>query len=286
MSKICVIGGSGFLGSHVSDFLSSDNHEVTIFDNKESKWLRKDQNFILGSITDYNALVKALKGMDVVYNFAGLSDLDEAIKKPIETVNLNILGNVHALEASKVNKIKRFVYASSQYVNSREGGFYRCSKHSSELYVEEYKNFFDYTLLRFGSLYGPRSGPDNGVYRIVINALKHNKISYQGNVNAIREYINVVDAAKSSVEILTKNYKNKTIVLTGQQSHRVYEVLNMLGEIIGIKGEIEFRDEVYSGHYIRTPYAYKPISGIKYVPSSYTDLGQGLLDLIHEIKCI
>ena len=48
MSKVCIIGGSGFLGSHVSDELTKSNHEVTIFDNQKSKWLKKGQKLILG----------------------------------------------------------------------------------------------------------------------------------------------------------------------------------------------------------------------------------------------
>ncbi len=284
MAKVCVIGGSGFLGSHLADQLSELNYEVIIYDIKDSPWIKKSQQMIKGDITNIDSLNDALRGCEIVFNYGGLSDLNEALNKPIETVKLNILGNVNALEAAKKNKVKRFIYASSQYVNSREGGFYKCSKIASEFYVEEYKKFFDYTILRFGSLYGPRSGPDNGVYRIIKDAIKNDKISYQGDINAIREYIHVIDAAKSSIEILSDEFKNKNIVLTGQQSHRVFEILNMLGEIIGIKDKIEFRNESYSGHYVRTPYAYKPMIGIKFTPKTHIDLGQGLLDLIHEMK--
>ncbi len=284
MSKVCVIGGSGFLGSHLADQLTDMNYDVTLFDIKKSPWLKKSQKMVIGDITNFDELKDALKDCDVVYNYAGLSNLDEALSKPISTVKLNILANVYVLEASRINNIKRFVYASSQYVNSREGSFYRCSKIASEAYIEEYKKHFDFTILRFGSLYGPRSGPDNGVYRIIRDAIKFNKISYQGNINSIREYIHIYDAAKSSIEILSKEFINKTIVLTGQQSHRVYEVLNMLGEIMGIEDDIEFRNEENLGHYIRTPYSYKPLVGRKYTPKTHIDLGQGMLDLVYELK--
>ena len=78
----------------------------------------------------------------------------------------------------RLNKVKKFVYASTVYVNSKEGGFYRCSKSASENYVEEYSNFYhlDYTILRFGSLYGPRSDDSNGLLNIVRNAVKHKKL--------------------------------------------------------------------------------------------------------------
>ena len=50
--KITVFGGSGFLGSHVADKLSTNEHKVTIFDKKKSKWIKSNQNFILGDILD------------------------------------------------------------------------------------------------------------------------------------------------------------------------------------------------------------------------------------------
>ena len=153
--KIIVTGGSGFLGSHVADELSKRGHDVTIFDKKKSKWIRPDQKMYLGNILNAKDLENVIKGADVVFHFAALADIDEALKKPIETANINISGTVLALECSYKYKIKRFVHASTIYVNSKDGGFYRCSKKAAEDYVEEYYNTFglDYTVLRFGSLY-------------------------------------------------------------------------------------------------------------------------------------
>ena len=45
MSKICVVGGSGFLGSHVASYLTENNHDVVIFDLKKSRWLQKSKNY-------------------------------------------------------------------------------------------------------------------------------------------------------------------------------------------------------------------------------------------------
>jgi len=58
----------------------------------------------------------------------------------------------------------------------------------------------------------------------------------------------------------------------------------MIGEILDIKKDIEFQDTVYTGHYIRTPYSYNEKVGKKYIPSMHVDLGQGILQMINEIK--
>ena len=61
-------------------------HEVTIFDAAESPWLRDDQRMLTGDITELDGVVAAVEGQDVVYNFAGLADIDESRSKPLETV--------------------------------------------------------------------------------------------------------------------------------------------------------------------------------------------------------
>lgn len=286
MKKVCVIGGGGFLGSHVCDQLTDSGYRVIVFDKKESVWKNSNQTMIIGDVLDQAALENAIEGCEAVYNFAAIADLDDALNRPIDTVKVNILGNVMALEACRKYNVKRFVYASTVYVHSREGGFYRCSKHAAEQFVEEYQARYslDFTILRYGSLYGPRSDHHNGLWRIIANALNKKRVYYEGSPEAMREYIHVVDAARASVAILDNDFKNEHIVLTGQEPMRVADLLKMLAEILGISQSVEFRESDHAGHYIRTPYAYQTKLGRKYVPSLHVDLGQGLLEMIGEIK--
>lgn len=286
MKTICVIGGAGFLGSHVSDALSEAGCRVRILDQVVSPWLRIDQDMIVGSILDEALMDQAITDCDAVYNFAAIADLDEALDKPAETVRVNILGNVQVLEACRRHGVNRYVYASSVYVHSREGGFYRCSKQAAEQYVEEYQRSYglDYTVLRYGSLYGPRSNHHNGLWRIVKRALESGKVSYEGSAEAMREYIHVEDAARASVAALGEEFCNQHVVLTGQEPMRVMDLLKMLAEIMGMSQEVEFVETDQNGHYIRTPYAYQPKLGRKYVSPMHVDLGQGLLQLIGEIQ--
>ena len=286
MKKVCVIGGGGFLGSHVCDQLTHSGYQVVIFDKKESAWKNSNQKMIVADVLEQQALESAIEGCEAVYNFAAIADLDDALNKPIDTAKVNILGNIMALEACRKYNVKRFVYASTVYVHSREGGFYRCSTHAAEQFVEEYQVRYDldFTILRYGSLYGPRSDHHNGLWRIINNALDKKRVYYEGSPEAMREYIHVVDAARASVAILHNDFKNEHIVLTGQEPMRVADLLKMLAEILGISQTVEFIESDHAGHYIRTPYAYQTRLGRKYVPSLHIDLGQGLLEMIGEIK--
>lgn len=282
-----VIGGSGFIGSHVADQLSQKGYQVRIFDLQKSPWKSPDQEMIIGDLLDNDFLSKVIAGSDVVYNFAALADLDQARDKPVETVKTNILGNINVLEACRVNSVQRFIYASTVYVYSREGSFYRCSKQAAESYVEEYQRIYDldYTILRFGSLYGPRADSGNGILRIVRNALETGVVRYIGSSDALREYIHVEDAARASVNALAEDFRNESVVLTGQEAMRVIDLLKMLAEILGFPDSVEFIDgKDHAGHYTRTPYAYLPKLGRKYVPPFHVDLGQGLIQVIDEVR--
>lgn len=285
MSRACVFGGSGFLGSHVADCLVDDGYSVKVFDRQPSAWLKDGQEMVVGDLLSLDEVNEAVAGADVVYNFAALSDLNEGLNKPLETIRINILGNAHVMEACRNHNVSRFIYASTVYVNSRDGGFYRCSKQAAEHYVEEYQRLFnlDFTILRYGSLYGPRADKANGLYRIVKNAVESGSVSYQGSSEALREYIHVVDAARASVAALGKEFCNESVVLTGQEPMRVDDLLKMLAEILGYEDGVEFLETKNIGHYVRTPYAYQSKIGRKYISPMHVDLGQGLIQLIHQI---
>jgi len=284
--QACVIGGSGFLGSHVADQLSAAGYKVHIYDQRASLWLQKSQTMFIGNIITGNNLKEAIAGCDIVYNFAALADLNDALEKPIETVEINVLGNVRALNLSRELGVKRFMYASTVYVYSREGSFYRCSKQAAEHYVEEYQRAcgLDYTILRYGSLYGPRADHTNGLYRIVKSALETGVLRYEGSPNTLRQYIHVEDAAQASIISLGEDFRNQSVVLSGQEPMRVLDMLEMLSEMLGLQNPVEFVEGEQTGHYVRTPYAYQPKLGRKYVPPMHVDLGQGLLQLIESVR--
>ena len=273
------------MGSHSADKLSAAGHEVLIFDRKASPWLRPDQQMLVGDILDEDLVARAVAGAEAVYNYAGLADLNEANARPVDSVRLNILGNVNILEASRLAGVRRFIFASSLYVYGRHGGFYRCSKQASELYVENYWREYglEYTILRYGSLYGPRSDPRNGIHGFVRQALETGRIEYYGTPEALREYIHVEDAALSSVDILAPRYANCNLVLTGQQAMKVSDLFKMIGEILGRPIECSYLSNGRHVHYDVSPYSFQPRMGQKLSPGRVTDLGQGVLAIMEEI---
>ncbi|MDI6688202.1 MAG: NAD(P)-dependent oxidoreductase [Desulfobacterales bacterium] len=286
--NVVVFGGSGFLGSHVADALTEAGHNVKIYDIRKSAYLKPMQEMIVGDVLDEQAVDAVMKNVDVLYNFAGIADIDEASRNPIETVKCNILGNTILLEAAVRHKVKRFVYASTVYVFSDSGSFYRCSKAACENYIDVYQkqHGLDYTILRYGTLYGTRADERNSVCRFITQAMKEKKITYAGNGSEIREYINVLDAAKASVEILSDEFKNEHVIFTGHYPMKVRDLFIMIREMLKDNIEFEFISQASTdsmGHYAITPYTFIPKVGKKYVKHYYTDMGQGLLLCMQEI---
>jgi UDP-glucose 4-epimerase len=291
---VLVLGGSGFIGSHVADALADAGHRVTIFDRKTSPWLRPDQTLRQGDLLDRALVAEVMRDQEAVYNFAGLASIDHGAKNPIETVEHNVLATVITLEAARKAGVRRYVYASTVYVYSGAGAFYRCSKQAAELYIEEYQTFhgLDYTILRFGTTYGPRADDGNSVRRYLTQALRARRISVApATGDEMREYIHVRDAARSCVTILAPEFKNQHIVLTGHNPMRFRDLLHMIREIVGPDVTIELKatpDEKLppgqaSVHYALTPYSYRPRVAHKLVNNPYLDLGQGLLECLEEI---
>jgi UDP-glucose 4-epimerase len=290
--RIAVFGGAGFLGSHVADALSQAGHVVTVFDVKPSPYLRPDQQGIVGDILDADQVSGAVKGCNVIYNFAGIADIEEANARPLDTVRANILGNTILLEAARREQVKRFVFASSLYVYSNAGAFYRSTKQACELLIENYREAYGlpYTILRYGSLYGDRADGKNWVHRMLTQAITEGRIIRYGDGEEMREYIHTRDAARYSVVVLDPEYENQHVIISGHQAIKIKDLLMMVREMMGGRVTVEYRspEETPSSsearlHYEVTPYSFNPKIAHKLVGNDYLDLGQGLLTLVEEI---
>jgi UDP-glucose 4-epimerase len=140
-----------------------------------------------------------------------------------------------------------------------------------------------YTILRYGSLYGPRADERNAIFRFIKQAIDEGKITRHGDGEELREYIHVLDAAKGSVEILAKDYQNQYMILTGHQQMRLRDLLVMIKEMFDNKIEIEYTPAVENYHYEITPYAFSPKTAKRLMRTTYLDMGQGILEFIYEL---
>lgn len=274
------------MGSHTADELTSRGYDVTIFDLTKSPWLRDDQKMIEGDMLDFNSLSHALKDVKYLYHFGGIADIGKAKNKPLETINQNVIGAAIAMEAAYKAGVERLIYASTMYVYSPYGSFYRASKQSAETIIEAYseEHNLDYTFLRYGSLYGPRAQKWNGLKKYVDQIIRKGELNYKGTGMERREYIHVQDAARLSVDVLHDDHINQAITVTGNQVLNSNELMDMIFEICGVEKKVIINDEEKSNdHYVMTPYRFTPKAAKKLVPDNFIDIGQGILEVAQEI---
>ena len=122
--RILVIGGSGFIGSHLADKLSKDGHKVIIFDKKKSKYINPEQVFIKGDILNIKKLKEAVIKTDIVFHFGGITDIEYSKNNSKECLETNIIGTNNLLDIVSQMKIKpKIFFGSTLYIYSKYRSF-------------------------------------------------------------------------------------------------------------------------------------------------------------------
>ena len=288
MKKVLVFGGFGFLGHYLVNELKNRGYEVTVADIHDNEKVQGKITYIKCDITIEENVKNIFenKQFDFVYNLAGFANLDTAIKYPIETMKLNIIGNMYILKECVKNNISRFVYASSAYAMSNKGSFYGISKLASEKIIEEYlkKYSLPFTILRYGSVYSERSYDNNYIYNLVKSAVVEGEINHNGDGNELREYIHAADASKLSVDVIqSEDFKNLHVILTGNERMKRSDLFNMIKEILNDQVKINYQNDGYYNHYNFTPYSFDPSVSRKLSANPHIDMGQGLLECVRSV---
>jgi len=186
---ILITGGAGFIGSNLSEHFLEFN-TVRCLDNLSTGYKRNIEHlmsnpnftFIEADIVNLDACLEATKGCDIIYHQAALGSVPRSIAEPINTNSNNITGFLNVLEASRINKVNRFVYAasSSTYGDSvelpklednigRPLSPYAVTKYVNELYASVYSDLYGIETigLRYFNVFGRRQDPE-GAYAAVI----------------------------------------------------------------------------------------------------------------------
>jgi UDP-glucose 4-epimerase len=286
-SKIIIIGGSGFVGSNIADYFFKQKFNVTVIDRQKPKFLNEKIKFINLDISNSLKVALEIKKNDIVFYLADIADINEAKKNPMLTIRQNVLNLTSLLHHLRNSKMRRFIYGSSLYVYSTAGSIYRATKQSAEIFIETLSELYGlkYTFIRFGSLYGKRAQPWNGLNKFISQIISKKKVVYSGTGMELREYINISDAAKMSAEVALDNkFENKAVTIAAQQSITVDHLFSLIFEIYGAKKKVIYLNKSnIDDHYGLSPYRYHPKPSTKLISNSMKDLGEGILDIIQDM---
>jgi len=239
MKNIIVTGGSGFIGSNIVDLLIKKKFNVTILDKKRPKNLKT--KFIKSDLSNIKTLKKITKNIDCIYHLAGVSDVTKVKKMPILTIKNNIMLTANLIEAVRMNKIKRFIFASSIYVNSKSGNLYTTSKIAAENIIKNYFLLYKtkYTILRFATAYGTNNRGADVISLFMKRALKNKIINVHGSGSQTRDFIHAEDLAACSLKILKKKYENKTLTIGNMKKVKIIDLAKLIKKTTRAKSKIK-----------------------------------------------
>ena len=248
--RVLVTGGSGFIGSHVVDKLRLRGHQPVIYDLRPSPWHEPGSvETVLGSITDREALERALLGCDAVAHLAAVADVNDVHAEPEDAERVNARGTVTVLEAARRSGVKRIIYASTIWVYSDCAGddvdedtllpppshLYTSTKLAGELYCKAYQELYgiDYTILRFGIPYGPRAREAAVIPAFVNKALKGEPLTLAGDGSQSRRFVYVEDLAEGVALGLNELAANRVYNLAGDETVTIKQIAETVKDLMG-----------------------------------------------------
>jgi len=283
--RILILGSSGFLGSHLVKFLIKNN-EVVQFDVNPPLQKITGSEFIKGSILDKTLVTSAMKDVDVVYHFAAMTDLDIVNDNPAQAIEVIVAGTSNVLEACVQERIERFIFSSSVYVYSEFGGVYKSTKQACELLIEDYNKMHDlgYTILQLGSVYGPGAKQINLISRLINEALSLKEIHHYGTGEEVRQYIYVKDVVQAAATSIDNNYKNKKIILLGNERITISELMDKIIFYTDSNIQKVFHNDQYGIHYKLSPFHTNPDGAVSLKIEIPVLINSGIKKTINAIK--
>lgn len=246
--KIKLIGGSGFIGHNVFNYLKN-SYDVQVIDIKNDKNIKE---FIYCDVVrEKDKVIELLRGTDIVYMFAALSEATKNYENPYEAIDKNIVGLHNVLRACAVNKVKRIIFSSTSWVYSEcEGDYvneddtclnanngtniYSATKICGEVLIRGYQKSYnlDYTICRYGTIYGEGSNPRTAVATFINKALNKELITITSN--GYRNFIHVEDLANtiSRIPQNLEKTKNETINIDGFNGVSLLQIIDYIREKI------------------------------------------------------
>jgi UDP-glucose 4-epimerase len=280
--RIFITGGAGFIGSTVIGRLIDQNHIVVYDDFRRDALTEKsfanhpNLTIVRGNILDAEALENAMTHAQIVVHCAAIAGIDTVIKKPTETIRVNMLGTANVLEAAKkCNNLKRLIDFSTSEVFGQSAfradesqtthigrvgearWTYAVSKLAAEHLTKAYHQEFGMptVTLRPFNIYGPGQVGEGAIRTFILRALKDQTIDIHGDGNQIRAWCYIDDFIDGLLRAIDNpkaigesfNIGNAKAVIT------IYGLAQTIVRVLQSKSDITFTHKNYVDVELRVP---------------------------------
>lgn len=256
--KVLITGGAGFIGSNLTKRLLNDGHEVIVLDsllrgNKLEKDVFSKIEFIKGDVRDYETVLNASRGCDLIFHFAAVLGVDIVADNPVETMDVEVIGTRNIVNAAEANNIKKIMYASTSGIYGHSAienalteevlvdprTSYAMAKRYNEIYLASHheEKGIDIISLRFFNVYGWNQDTRMVVPLFFDQAINNEKITVFGTGKQTRDFTHIDDTVEACVRLM--NVKGCHIVnIANEAEWCIGDLANSIKSIVASTSEI------------------------------------------------
>lgn len=289
--NVLVLGGNGFLGSHLVDRLVGAGNRVRVFDRSPAPFTEphSEVEYVTGNFNDQSLLAEALVGIDVVAHLISTTVPSTSNLDPVADIEGNLINSVNLLKLMQLQKVKKIVYLSSggtvygvpnespipESHPLRPISSYGIVKVAIEnyLYMAHQSAGLEYCVLRASNPYGPRQG-HGGVQGVITTFLSNiandRTIEIWGDGEVVRDFIYIEDLANLIEKVIYSNKQGCYNAGYGQ-GFSINEVLQYIKNTIEVEVKVEYSDKrvfdvphvVLDSQLAMTDFDWLPTTGIE-----------------------
>jgi len=263
--RVLVTGGAGFIGSHIVEHFQG-KADVRVLDNLRTGYLKNleglDHEFIEGSITDRDAVRKAVKGVDYIFHMAAMISVPESMDKPIECVEINTTGTLIVLEEAARAGVKKMCFSSSaanygdnpvvpklETMQPEPKSPYAITKLDGEYYCDMFSREGKLAtgVMRYFNVFGPRQDPGSAyaaaVPIFIDKAAEDETITIFGDGEQTRDFIYVKDIVAANVFLAMNDTEPGFFNVAYGGRLTINDLASKIIEMTGSSSKIEYAPE-------------------------------------------
>lgn len=254
--RCVIVGGGGFIGSHLCEALLAEGHEVTVLDREGAPNLETLRHagatISIGDFFNTEDLRRALENQGAVFHLLSTTVPQTSNEDPVYDVETNVIGTLRLLDEARKTSVKKIIFASSggtvygipEEIPVREihptdpTSSYGIGKLIIEKYLYMYSILYglDYCILRIANAYGERQRPKptQGVIPVFLaRALQDDEITVWGDGSVIRDYVFITDVCNAFVKALTYSGEMNVFNIGSGQGHSLRDVIHVMERVTG-----------------------------------------------------